>query len=339
MSRTSCALRHARRASSLHLAHDGRIAALRVVARQAGLDHVVGAAPLLAVRHLPRQDRRAAAPRVMPGRRSTRQRCTAAGAVTTTTRSQRPCAAGLEQQRDVEHHQPLRPAPGGGEEAPLGIAHQRMDDALQPAAAPRGLPSTARRSASRSTRPSRTVPGKAAPIGRDRAAAARPAARAPRHRRRRPARAGGGRCAAAVDLPMPMPPVRPRIFIGRGMSPPTKSRSSASTSGATPNQASKPGRAWCSSIPSPSTAAQAARPGGGQQRRLPRDIDDVGHHRARPAAAARSSTSGGCPCMPSEVVFTSSAAPASGGAVGDRDRPAQRRGPAPRPAPGCGSPG
>ena len=56
----------------------------------------------------------------------------------------------------------------------------------------------------------------------------------------------------------------------------TWARSSGVTSGRTPNQRSKPGTAWCSSMPSPSTVRFPACLGGGKERGLERAIDDVG---------------------------------------------------------------
>ena len=121
--------------------------------------------------------------------------------------------------------------------------------------APGSRITTARRAA-RSMTPSWTVPGNEAAIGRT----ARPPRRCSactvasasntgiRARRKH---------AAAVDLPMPIPPVRPSTRIpaqAAGRSSPTKRRSASSTSGSTPNQAAKPGRAWCRSMPSPPTA-------------------------------------------------------------------------------------
>ena len=91
-----------------------------------------------------------------------------------------------------------------------------------------GLPSTAWRSAARSTAPSRTVPGNAASIARTarppRACSSCTAASASNTgiRARRNA-------AAAVDLPMPMPPVRPRTIIVSAGPRPRSWRSSSST--------------------------------------------------------------------------------------------------------------
>ena len=68
---------------------------------------------------------------VMPGRAMTRASWIRRGALTTMRLVAAPLAAGLEQQRDIEHHQPAALAPGPGEEAALGRAHQRMQDPLQ----------------------------------------------------------------------------------------------------------------------------------------------------------------------------------------------------------------
>ena len=97
-----------------------------------------------------------------------------------------PLAAGLEQQRDVEHHQP-RAAAGAGEEAPSRARGPAVDDRLEPRSA-------ADRRATRAASVARSIdavdrdcrerpPRPAAPPPRDRA-------RAPRRRHRRRARRG-----------------------------------------------------------------------------------------------------------------------------------------------------
>ena len=68
----------------------------------------------------------------MPGRSSTRERCTSAGADTTTTASTRAIAAGLEQERNIEHHDLLAARLGLGQQPPFGFVHQRMNDRLEP---------------------------------------------------------------------------------------------------------------------------------------------------------------------------------------------------------------
>ena len=119
-----------------------------------------------------------------------------------------------------------------------------------------GSPITAARRAARSMTPSRTVPGNDAAIGRT----ARPPGRCSACTAASASNTGiraRRKQAAAVDLPMPMPPVSPITRIPAqtaGRSSPTKRRSASSTSGSTPNQAAKPGRAWCRSMPSPPTA-------------------------------------------------------------------------------------
>ena len=72
----------------------------------------------------------------MPGRSSTRARCTSAGADTTTTASTALLAAGLEQQRNVEHDHAARLRFGLGQKSLSGLAHQRMHDRFEPLAAP-----------------------------------------------------------------------------------------------------------------------------------------------------------------------------------------------------------
>ena len=69
---------------------------------------------------------------VMPRRRRTRAICTGRGADTTTTMSTRPLAAGLEQQRHVQHGGRGAAAAGVGEEALFHPADPGMQDRLQP---------------------------------------------------------------------------------------------------------------------------------------------------------------------------------------------------------------
>ncbi len=107
--------------------------------------------------------------------------------------------------------------------------------------------------AARSTTPSRTISGKAlatrgtaAPpfASRSWTAASESCTGTPSRRS----------MAAAVDLPMAIEPVRPKITIPVSThSARTACLSAMSTTGSTPNHAAKPGRAWCNNMPSPST--------------------------------------------------------------------------------------
>ena len=127
----------------------------------AGVDDEIGALALFGVRHLPRQDR------LELFRRHARPRQHAlaldvGGAVTTTTLSTRSRAAGLEQQRDVEHDK--RRAGGAvARQERVGIgAHQRMDDRFQPLQRLRRCRARAWPARCGRPTPSLTVPGKAA---------------------------------------------------------------------------------------------------------------------------------------------------------------------------------
>ena len=76
------------------------------------------------------------------------------------------------------------------------------------------------------------------------------------------------------------------------MSATTRSRSSADTSGSTPNHLANAGAAWCEQHAEPVDGLQPASLGGQQQRRLQRDVDDVGddrHGRARMPGSAGNS--------------------------------------------------
>ena len=146
----------------------------------------------------------------MPGRASTRALCTSSGALTTTVTSTRVWASGLEQQRDLEHGELGALLLLLAQEIDLGLHHHRMHDGFelfQPARASR--PSLARaapgRPCRRARRRERRLRSPAPP---------RPhRAGAPRRRRRTPARRARAKCAAAVDLPMPIEPVRPMTSI------------------------------------------------------------------------------------------------------------------------------
>ena len=130
---------------------------------------------------------------VIPGRRITRSRCSQAGAETTMIASHSASARGLEQQRDVEHDQRLRAAPGRRATKPLfGRAHHRMQDPLRAGAAPRAGRTPLARARRRSIPPaSPRTPGNAASTAADRRRRRAPAAGAPRHRRRTAAHRAG----------------------------------------------------------------------------------------------------------------------------------------------------
>ena len=142
-----------------------------------------------------------------------------------------------------------------------------------------GLPSTACRSAGRSTAPLRIVPGNAASIARiapppfacSRCTAASASNTGMRARRN---------AAAAVDLPIPMPPVRPMILTPAAGPPPR--------TGAAPHRPPDQRRTRRGTRAQPGAqhpealdAAQSARPGGGEQRGFQRHINDVHHCHAR----------------------------------------------------------
>ena len=100
-------------------------------AAQSGGDHHLGAATLLGVRHLFRQDSRQAGfrhPRTghytlpLDPFRGTDHRHQVATLV----------AAALQQQRNVQHRQLDAPPPARGQEPFGGAPHQRVDDRLQP---------------------------------------------------------------------------------------------------------------------------------------------------------------------------------------------------------------
>ena len=150
--------------------------------------------------------------------------------------------------------------------------------------------------------------------------------RAPRRRRRTPARRARRTSRPTVDLPIAIEPVSPATIIVRPFSPArrsasTSARSSAVTSGVLPNQRAKPGAAWCSSMPSPSTATQP-------RRRAASTSGVAAEHRRRrrrplrPSAARESMSSGGWPAMPRIVALTSR--PASASSCGNSSQVAAR---------------
>ena len=101
------------------------------MAREAGLDHRVGPAALLKVRHLPcdhgldlRRAHLAPQPHpvpLYPGRRAHHHDLVHARV-----------AARFEQQRDVQHRHATPGTAGAGEEGALLAPHHRMNDGLEP---------------------------------------------------------------------------------------------------------------------------------------------------------------------------------------------------------------
>ena len=191
---------------------------------------------------------------VMPGRASTRWRCRKARRADHRDRIDQALAAGLEQQRDVEHHERPARRRGSARESAARRAHQRMEDRLQARQRRRvaehppaeRLPvdrAVARRSRGTPRRPAAT----AAPPGPSRrctaASASNTGTPSARNIWRRGRLAHRDRAGEAEHDHRDQPPVAAR----------TTARSSSSTAGSIPNQARKPGRAWCSSMPRPST--------------------------------------------------------------------------------------
>ncbi len=168
----------------------------------------------------------------------------------------------------------------------------------------------------------------------------------------------GGRGLAHADRAGEAEPIGPRGHAS------TAARSAASTSGRRPNQRSKPGTAWCSSMPRPSTATRPRRARFEHEGRRLGAVDEVGDQRARRDARRGRAASSGSPAMPSEVVLTMVAASppppagvapsrrtatrgpkcaaqrlgAGAGAVGDADLRARPRRAAPRRSPRAAPP-
>jgi hypothetical protein len=139
--------------------------------------------------------------RVMPGRASTRSRCTSAGAETTMTLSNS-FAAGLEQQRDFE--QQRRRIAMLGDEALARGADRGVDDRSS-AASSSGSPSTICASSIAIERAAATCPESARRSLDQRAARAlQPRTTASASNTGTPARSN---ILATVDLPMPIEPV------------------------------------------------------------------------------------------------------------------------------------
>ena len=144
----------------------------------------------------------------MPGRSSTRARCTSAGAVTTTTASTRlsPPVSNSSGISSTTTGAPSRFRLG--QEPLLGVLHQRMHDRFEPLERRRVAHDTRAPSLSRSTLPPAVVPGKRRLDERHRLAFIEPVhgriGVVHRHALLREKR-------AVVDLPIPIEPVRPRM--------------------------------------------------------------------------------------------------------------------------------
>ena len=222
-------------------------------------------------------------------------RWTSAGAVTTTTLSTRPrrrsrTAAGCRARRVARLAPRLsaRKASASARTSGWTIASSACK---RRRVAEHRRPTSRSRSTDAVVRSSRETPPRSA------AAAAPDRAGAPPRRNRAPARRRR-RTSAVVDLPMPIEPVRPSTIIAQRSDVGDDHARAARrvTSGRTPNQRSKPGTAWCSSMPRPSTVSQPARSRCRQQRRLQRHIDDVGDD--APSRAAGRDRRRALPCPP-----------------------------------------
>jgi hypothetical protein len=184
----------------------------------------------------------------MPGRESTRARCTSGWRRHDHDRIDALFSAGLEQQRDVEHDPRaprVRLAPAG---SVRDRAHQRVHDRFEPPDRIRIADELFRRASPRSTLPSTTLPGNACLDRRDRLARIKPvhhrvgivqrhAGLAKEFRRGRLAHAD--RAGEAEDEHQVFAKISASII----------ARCSGITFGATPNQWVKPappGRAACS---------------------------------------------------------------------------------------------
>lgn len=226
----------------------------------------VGAAPFLAVRHLLGEDR---GEPLLGRTRALQDACPLqeGRGADDDDRVAAPLAAAFEQERDVEHDQLLAQSRHPAAEAALVGAHQRMKDCFEPA---------------QSALVAEDATAELAPVDAVFSGGPRERGLDKRHRRAtrteqavnagigvmdrhaQPAKHIGGRALAHAD--------RAREAQDDHLSdgPPTVLRTAWRnpdvTSGATPNHAAKPGRAWCSSMPSPSTtglprARAAARSG------------------------------------------------------------------------------
>lgn len=146
-----------------------------------------------------------------PRRRCTRFSCIVCGAETTTTRSTSrspPVSSSNGISRTASGFPANRTRRKNAASSCLTMGCRMLSSCLRAS----GLPSTARRNATRSTAPFSTVPGKAASM----AATARPprpcslwTAASASNTGMPPRR----NTAAAVDFPIPIPPVSPMIFI------------------------------------------------------------------------------------------------------------------------------
>ena len=193
-----------------------------------------------------------------------------AGALTTATAStsRSPPVSSSSGTSSTTSGRPRRRA--AREEAPLR-ARAPGDGGSPPGApAPRGSSNTSAAERSTVDAPShRAQPGKAAATA---ATAAPPGASRRVHRASAsntgmPKRAKG---RAAVDLPMRDRAGEAEHEHLSGRRGQDRARSSSSTSGSTPNQARKPGRAWCSSMPRPSTTGWPRARATASRRRIER---------------------------------------------------------------------
>ena len=180
--------------------------------------------------------------------------------------------------------------------------HQRMDRAPRSGRGATASRRPPRRSRSRSTAPSVTASGTRSASA---AAPPPPGGIEPVHRGVGvPDRHARPRRKARPSSTCPCRPSRSARAGTAAHGASTAARSAASTSGRRPNQASKPGAAWCSSMPRPSTATRPQPPRLGHERRSARRHR---RHRRRPRSA-------GAPprrhrqlrpaAMPSDVVLT-----------------------------------
>ena len=151
-------------------------------------------------------------------------------------------AAGLQQQRDVEHHGTSAPPPGARDEGTLLLPHHRVQDAPPAGSAPPDCPAPPDATPPGPPRRRAPCPGNAAAIARTARPprACNPVHRGIRveHRDARPAERRGGRRLPHADA---AGQAEDDHRVSRSAA--TNWRSSSSTRGSTPNQAWKPGTA------------------------------------------------------------------------------------------------
>ena len=243
---------------------------------------------------------------VMPGRRITRCALQPRRRGDDEHVSQRRSPAGLEQQRDVEHHQPRAARRGRATKRRSARAHQRMQDRFQPAQL-RRVAENARPSAARSMPPaSLRTPGKRRLDGRDRGAARRQQpmhrgvgvvqrhAEPPQHRRGG-ALAHADRAGQAEDDHRPDP--------SEVVSTAARSAGVTCDRGAEPGL--EPGRALMQQHAEPVDRPVAAPPRRRQQRAFRAAHRRCRRRRRRRRQSAQIDSSAGSPVMPRLVVLTS----------------------------------